>query len=205
MTKNQRNKKKNRSAPSANNRTGPPMRSNANIQVKHKYRFENTGSSRSLDLTIDNFLNSLGLMAATVTSGFPLAMSFKIGRISVWSPPSSQGSTSHASVEFWSIYAPLPVRQASDANMSTAFPAYAYMSPPQGTKAYQWLTSGSDHVATIHVDAGGVVDVDVQFNISDAAGLGLITLTGATVGVVYYAPLDGVGGTLVPLALTVAP
>jgi hypothetical protein len=145
-------------------------------------------------------------MAISSTEGIPLLMAFKVLKVSVWSPPPSQGSTGHAAITWTNLEGTASeAAQVSDVTMSTAFPAYCSATPPQGTYASMWNSYSTVNLFKVHVDAGGVVDLTIEAVINDGNDyLTTLTLVGATPGTVYYNSLES-AQKLVQAGLTAAP
>lgn len=181
----------------------PPARQ-SNIMVTHKFRFV-CASSATLEVTPNALLSAAGLVATAATVAYPIGMSMKIRRVSVWSPPPSQGTSAYAAIQWYGHNAGIPTSQISDTTMSVSQPAYVTSKPPQGTRAYQWLTEDSSYVFQVKVETGSVVDVDLSFYLSDVVGSGLArTTSGMTIGQNYYAGLTGVGSSAAPVGLNPA-
>jgi hypothetical protein len=181
-----------------------PPQIKSNIIFGHRYRFTSTGAA-SIPITVALLRGVGGVVATSATTGTPIAFSVKVRSVEIWTPPASQGASATCSLE-WSSGSTLDSTstvEISDTTMSTAEPAHLRTSPPKTSLASFWQHIGADQLFVITAPAGSVVDVSVQFIQNDnEASPTVVTLAGATTGNMYYMPLDGHGGVMAPVSLT---
>jgi hypothetical protein len=200
-----------RSQPSLRRNTGQLPQIKSNIELKHRFRFQASGTAGTIttsSITPTELLQSMGVMATSTTSGRPIFESFKINLVEAWTTSSAAGFGSTITL-LWGDSTQGAANnnlEVSDTTVSSAFPAHIMTSPPRGSNASFWQNGqASVNLFEITYSAGSVVDVHVTGILLDgSAGVGgPLTLVGATVGAIYYEPLDGrATGLLDPVALT---
>lgn len=179
----------------------------ANPQLTRKYRFSST-SATITSITAAKLLNSCGVVASTTTVGNNIFGAAKVLSVKAWTPPASQGSNATVSILWASAGANYTSGlEVMDSTNSVSVPATIRSRPPQNTLASFFQTnSGSATLFTLTCPVGTIIDVTVRLVMNDAltvdAAPGTCVLAGATVGSVYYTPLDGHGGIYTPLGLT---
>jgi len=151
-------------------------------------------------ITMFGLLSSLGIVAATANSGYPIFRYFKLNKISIWgSAPSfasglplapSVGIKWYSNVNFGTNTI------VSDSSLSTAYPAYLTTRPPRGSYASLWQFQNTNVLFDILVSDVQSVFVDMHYSArmddqSYAANL-QGTVNSMTIGSVYYTALDGV-------------
>jgi hypothetical protein len=178
----------------------PPYQSN--VRFSHTYRFVSTSST-----TTSITPTSLLLMAGTycdVANSTVISMfsSLKVNRISIWSPPASQGAATTCSLSFYSN-TNSPNIEHSDTSVSTAQPAYFTCRPPPQSLAGFWLTTSTQAIMAITAPTGSVIDVSVSLVLSDDDSYTTAAVTTATLGSIYYLSLDpNATHRFVPVSLT---
>lgn len=181
-----------------------PPQIKSNIIFGHRYRFTSTGAA-AIPITVALLRGIGGVVATTSTTGAPIAFSVKVRSVEIWTPPASQGALATCSLE-WASGSTLDSTntvEVSDTSMSVAEPAHLRTSPPKSSLASFWQHIGADQLFVITAPAGSVVDVSMQYVLNDdEASPTSVVLAGATVGNMYYMPLDGHGGVMAPVSLT---
>jgi hypothetical protein len=184
------------------NLTQPPQLA-SNVQVVHTYRFRSTvGTMVSIGQT--NLRGIAGAVCCTANSDVRiLAGAVKIHKISIWSPPASQGAVSTCSVIWSSAIDYLPMVELTDTTMSTAIPAHVSAVPPKGCAASFWLGAGTNNIVSIVAPVGSIIDVHCTHVLQDDGASGSIyTVAAGTLGALYYLPLDGSTDGFLPVSLT---
>ena len=175
----------------------------SNVQVTHTYRFRSTAGTAST-ITAEDVLGIAGAVCTTANSTLHLiAAAAKIHRVSIWSPPPSQGSVATCSLAWLDEYNNAKeVKEVSDTTMSTAVPAYLTTSPPQGSQAYHWISAGASNSMKITAPTGSVIDIHCTHTLYDAAtNSETYSVASGTVGALYYLPLDGSSDVFLPVGL----
>ncbi len=201
-----RNKKRvNRASNGVNRQLGgtlDPPQIKSNIVLKHKYRFRATAAFTG-SITNTRIAGALGGMATTIVGVSLLPESFRIRKVELWAPPPSQGAASTISLE-WLGSANSPSLEVSDTTVSVSRPAHIVTKPPVQALSSFWQQPSGTVAFTLNVPTGTIIDLTVDWIISDsAAAAGVIVVAAAVIGEVYYLALDhGVSDLLVPVSLT---
>ncbi len=185
----------------------PPYRSDLLVTNAH-YRYRTTGG-HGASIQALYIGQSLGAMAATTTSVYPLFSHFRIRKVEIWgfcgaSPPGTLSlewtpSTASGTGNFNSGY------ELSDTSLSTSFPTHISTTPPPNSQAAFWQRFAGNTTVLFNLSSSDamVVDLYVDMVLQDDGTAGAaITVAAATVGAVYYQPLDGDGGALVAVSKT---
>lgn len=131
-----------------------------------------------------------------------VARSFRIHRISIWTPP-RQGNPAASLGQFsgqscaieWNSLDNIPSKRVADRSVSPSVPAYVSSKPPVGSAAYQWQDGATGgNICTILAPVGSIIDVHAThvFWMSGTSG-GVVAANPVVVGAYYYPPLDGSG------------
>jgi len=183
--------------------TPPPHQSN--IRLNHKFRFMALATELST-ITSQNVLGALGTLGTiTNTAVGTCAESFRIKKLSIWSPPASQGAATTISVE-WIGTQQSPSIEVSDSSNSVSRPAHISSAPPKNSNAAFWHTPqiGNENLFNLSLFANSIVDLDVEYILlDDAANKVSLAVTTAVIGNPYYLALDGpTNNNIVPLSLS---
>jgi len=171
-------------------RSDPPQIS-SNITLRHVYRFVSSSGTATV-LTPTSLLCAAGTMGTALnTSVTSFVASVRINRVTMWTPPASQGATATCSVN-WNGYQNSPDVEMSDTTVSVSRPARVSCVPPRGSLAAFWQTVGTNTICTLVAPTGTIIDVDLSLILSDddpgtAASTAVAT---AAVGGIYYLSLD---------------
>lgn len=184
----------------------------ANVNINHTFRFGCTTSAPTdYAVTVDDLISSFGMIAATANSAYPIVKSFKLHSVKAWESVDSGGGVNTISIE-WSDGGDgyLAFKEVSDTVISNARPAFVFARPPQGTYPSFWLNEADGTSTVFRVKrtaaANIVIDINVTMMLHDNTVGTPVTTSGATVGAMYYAPLDlGGNGNILPIGLTIAP
>jgi hypothetical protein len=180
------------------------------VVVPYHLRFLAGSTASGVTCTGYELGAACGVMAATSTTAYSICQSVKVNKVEMWSPPASQGAASTCSVLWTSAGGTVFTSnmEISDTTVSTAFPAHVESRPPVRSLAADWIQvlSTSENVFSITCPSGTIIDVYLTAILADASSAPTaVTVAGATVGVLYYQPLDGDGGVLNPIGKTVGP
>jgi len=181
-----------------------PPQLNSNIQYSHRFRFL-SGTGNSTSITIQRLISMCGVIATTTTTGSAWVGSLRVREVEIWSPPSAQGQAVTCSLEWVAGLGSAGTQEVSDTSMSVARPAHIRTRPPRNSLASFWNNGGNNpQMFVLVAPTGSIVDVTVDLVMFDdeITAPTVVTLTAATVGNVYYMPLDGHGGSFVPVSLT---
>jgi hypothetical protein len=128
---------------------------------------------------------------------------FKIHRVSIWSPPASQGASATCEIEWSSSDNNRGSVEISDTSMSTAEPAHVSGVPPQGCLASFWTSSvQTSSLFDITCPAGSIIDIDVTHVLCDGIVGDQQGISTGALGTFFYMPLNATVETLNPVSLT---
>jgi len=173
----------------------------ANVEHRHVFRFTSTNAT-SASMTDNEILTAAGVIATSATVGAAIHSSFKIHRVTIWSPPASQGASTTCSLNWVQVVE----REISDTSVSTAVPAYLTSVPPAGSQAAFWNSNQGTTLFSMVAPVGSIIDIDLTLIMQDNLGSASAVLVGATVGNAYYCCLDSntnATGIYKPVSLTV--
>jgi hypothetical protein len=149
-------------------------------------------------------MQSLGIMAATATTAYALYGAFRIKEIEMWC---AQTNTAGAVLATCAVSFPLGTsfqsnREFSDSSMSPAYPAHIRVKPPGNEYAAFWSTYTANGYIAFSCTQNTIIDIVVEATLRDgtASVPAAITVAAATIGAVYYEPLDGQGGVILPVS-----
>ena len=200
-----RNRARQRANRQLNGNSLHPPQLNANVILKHRYRFISTDGTATA-IGAGDLLNAAGsLVVVANTTARSLFKSVKIEEVEIWTPPASQGSAATCSILWSSSSAAAPTSlEVSDTTVSVAEPAHVRARPPARSSPSFWMDVNSDSPFTITAPSGSVIDVTLTLVVLDGAAGGTWTIASGTLGQVVYAPLDGDGDRFTPVSLTTA-
>jgi hypothetical protein len=182
---------------------GPPQIS-SNVVNRHIFRFAATGLFGG-NITANFLLGAVGNICHVAnTAVMSIAGSAKLHRVSVYSPPATQGAFSTCSLTWLSAQADAPsLLEVSDTTVSTAQPAHITTVPPKESGASFWFTSSTDPLFHLDAPVGSIIDVDLFYVLNDTGVAGFAsTVAAGTLGVMYWLALDGpANNKLVPVSL----
>lgn len=189
---------------------GEPLRTTLppNLQttpnVSHTYRFQ-ANSSAAVAISMANVLGAIGGICTVANSKVNTwASSFRLKSLHIWGAP----TTSAAKVDVaWSAGESAQVPdEEHDATLpgGIAVTSCLRFEPPARSLAGFWLES-SDSAATLFtmtVPTGSVVDLRLEYRLSNVFPGVQATVAAGTLGTVYYLALDGPSSnTLRPVGL----
>jgi len=179
-----------------------PQQFESNVRTQHKFRFIALGDVTGVGITDTNLVEIVGNIATSTTELTCFNQSSKIKKIEVWSAPSTQGSNSTVSVE-WFGFQNSPNVEHSDTTLSVTKNAYINSSPPPSSLAKFWQKATGNQVFVLTCPENSIVDITLQCILTDDESNTSIEVTGpATVGNTYYAYLDQNNGSMLkPVSL----
>jgi hypothetical protein len=176
-----------------------------NIEVKHQYRFSSS-SAAPIAISDTRLLAACGVDAVTATLGKGIWQTVKVNQIEIWTPPAAQGANATCSVLFPAAQQS-QAREVTDTTVSVAKPAHVLVTPPRYSLCSFWQNGTGNTLFTLVAPPGSIIDVWVSLILGDGPLAAVISqvLVGATIGSVYYAPLDlnmVAGAVYLPIGLT---
>jgi hypothetical protein len=180
----------------------------ARPMMNHTYRFAADAALSNVDITEKDLLAAMGSICTvgntTLRSVF---YSVKLQSVEMWSTASTVGGISSMTIE-WGSDAPVANtnKLVSDASISSAYPCHIFARPPKGSFASFWMDATNDNVVfTLATDSACVVDVRMTGILLDGSvSSATVTVGTASLGVLYYPPLDGSTDKLLPVGLNTA-
>lgn len=188
----------------------PELQTSPIFSRKIRYRVTSNISQQSLD---NNALcrGFGGLVAVTAILGYPVCGAVKLKQISMWGPPTTQGTnvtvalqwdTSGANGDFAG-----PSQIISDSSMDPSRPAFITAKPPKLTLCGFWKScalNDTDRIALISAPTGTIIDCVFVYTLNDALGPNAsLVLVGATPGGFYHQQILSGNATVVSLNTTV--
>lgn len=178
----------------------------ANVVLRHKWRFRTDGTNAGITATFLCNLLSVGYIANTSVSG--LFKAVRIRKITIWfrAPTTVAGTSTgvpSASVT-WDNNATtsfFPSNEVAAEAMSNALPTRLIARPPPRSLASDWAANAAGQLFVLKAPQGSLVEMDLEHVLLDGDS-GQTTATAACgVGYVYAMPLDGASDTCIPLGL----
>lgn len=181
-----------------------PPQLRVNPKVTHSFRYVSATGSQTVIYSGD-LIAACGNIAVLTTSLYAIAATAKLNSIRIWSPPASQGSNVTCSVN-WFGGPQSPNVNVSDTTVSVTAPAQIFTKPPRMSLASFWVTEAtSTDLFDITAPSGSIIDVSISFIFTDSVvGTSVnSTVSGKSVGQIYYAGLDGTfsSSTFKPVSL----
>ncbi len=166
--------------------------------VKHTYRFRVTQTG-SYSVTTGSISGACGAMGITSTTVQNIASSIHVNKLTIW-PPATAIGTSDTVMVYWnySTSAGFVKDESYTASLPDGITTTGAMTfkPPKKSLLSDWLSttlSFGNTAMTIAAPAGSIIDLDVSFTLmNNNSGYSATTVSTATVGRIYYLPLDGV-------------
>lgn len=192
----------------ASHRLGPPSFS-ANIIVPIHLRFV-SGTANTVSVTNYTLGAACGVSAATTTSAYSLFQAIRLSKVEAWSPTGTSTTAATCSL-LWVATSGnnfAPNAEISDTSINVSEPAHIVCRPPSKSLASDWVQCSTVLCTLFNFTGpvGTIVDVHCVGILNDSTTVPTsITAVGATVGLVYYQPMDGDGGSYTPLGKTVLP
>lgn len=173
----------------------PRLEATVNVQDSH-FRFE-AASSSTVSASFNDIFGALGGIVVVANSNFkPWASSYRIKSITAWPPSGSSASLS------WNIGTSGQQRDqetCQDVPTGVTSTKPIVFRPPKHTLAGDWVlgTASNTNHFTMIVTAGTIIDLHVQFTLSNQVQAGSLSISTGTLGLVYYLPLDGAGSNII--------
>jgi len=171
------------------------------VIVSHKYRFINSSNAANRSVTVSTLLTSLGGIATSAISFSSFASAVRLRSVTVF--PSSGGDVDLA----WTALGQHETDEVKDHTIpgGITVTSPALFRPPKDALVSKWQNSStpSAQLFTISSSMGSIVDVHVEYRLSNAFGNVTATVVGASAGTVSYTPLD-TGGTYLPIGVPIS-
>lgn len=178
-----------------------PPQFRSNIKYNHRFRFLITPANASgglLDVTVNALLLSFGTLLSNATTGYAINQSFKLRRVSVWTPPATQGSVATCTLLWTDQSGATAVAgntglEVSDSTNSVTTPAHISAKPPAGSLASWWhsFADPSTYLFQLTAPIGSLIDIDAELVLADGfASASTIYTSSLATGKVVFAFLD---------------
>lgn len=188
---------------------GPPPRIDTVDYVRCRRRFYCTAVQNGLQVTVNGVLGAIGVVGAvTNTSGRPIAGTFRLRAIDVWVAANTSTSSAGVCDIDWGSASGAHIR---DTEPSVILPVGALgeimkvhaVPPPQSLASFwQGNVTTTETLFTITaLNAGAIIDLDLEWTLADNVVNNTIALTTVVVGSFYRLALDDPSGTqtIVPI------
>jgi hypothetical protein len=176
-----------------------------NTTLTQRLRFTPTSNLSNYPVSGTNMLQSLGILATSSSLGYALFGSFRIKEVEMWTCqiPTSGSPLATCAVSFplGSTFA--SNKEFSDSSLSSAIPAHIRVKPPGDEYAAFWQTySSSTAFMAFSCTQNTIIDIVFECVLRDGSASvpSSSALISATVGAIYYGPLDGLGGVILPVS-----
>jgi hypothetical protein len=181
-----------------------PAQINPAISGSKKFRFTPTSAANDVLINQQELLTVI-VMATSAATSANLFSSVRLRKVEVWAAPAQGGASSSVMV---SGFGTGPENRKSDRSMGVT-PAHIAWSPAPHSLADLWYSAASpisSNIFYITAPVGAIIDVTLDYVIDceDSVNAGPVP-TGATAGVVYGLPLDGLGGVMPPADYVLLP
>ncbi len=148
------------------------------------------------------------VVAGGTTTAYSLADYVRIRKVEIWSAPSTSTTANPRTV---SVDWPGNLSSAgafgqsvrhSDTSIGISSPAHVQSRPPPGSQVALWQGTGTTTtLCALVFPADSIIDLTYDMILNDSGQAATpLTVAGATAGANYCLPLDGAGGTAVPLS-----
>jgi hypothetical protein len=176
--------------------------------VNQTYRFAADSALSAEDITEKNLLAAMGSICTVANTTLrSVFYSVKLHSVEIWSTAGTVGGISSMTLEWGSDASVANTNKlVSDASISSAYPCHIYAKPPQGSFASFWMDATNDNIVfTINTDSACIVDLNMTGIMLDGSSSSATVSVGtASLGVMYYPPLDGATDKLLPVGLNTA-
>jgi len=168
------------------------------------FRFKCTASSQ-VAVTVTDMLLACGAIAQTTSTVAGIASSVRVLRVKAW--PSVSSAVGEIFLEWQGPIAGIERDTQMNREMPSGitFTRAVSFVPPKNTFCSDWMSSAiSPAIFTMASPAGTIVDVDLEFTLSNALNgvAGTSVVGGLTVGKLYFGALDGqTSGIYTPVGL----
>lgn len=190
--------------------TPPVLR--GNVESRHTFRFKQIAEASS---TINLYADDLAFLMCVASASNTVRTvweSFKINRISIWTPSRQYSGTlqdpRETSLTWLGEYTPR-AEVFGTVNQQTGV-CYMHCIPPRNSGSGKWQKtgngSGTQPLCKLVIPDQSIVDINVSFVFDDdsSSTLAVAGFSGLSVGNLYYAPADSYFGSkkLTPMGLT---
>jgi len=175
------------------------------ISGSKTFRFNTQANAASEEAISQANLVDLLVMATSASTSALLFNSIRLRKVEMWAAPQQGGAPAHISVTGTVAG---PTNRKSDVSMGVT-PAHVRWNPSPNSIADLWYEAGASSQSLFTITAGNetIVDVTVDYIVQcdDNAIAGPVP-SGATAGVIYGVPLDGIAAAIfVPVDYVVLP
>ena len=172
----------------------PPIE--ATPRVKKTFRFA-VSTNGTYQTTLASLLGACGGTCTIANSKVqPWASSVRVRRLTVWPPGGATGN--YTFIDWASSGSAGFVPDTAKINIvpdGVVVSSALRFVPPKGSLAGNWLNPVTLSTSSILFGGtykiGSIVDLDIEFTLSNVSEAGNITVAAATLGNIYYLALDG--------------
>jgi hypothetical protein len=180
----------------------PPTLDNT-IKCMHVFRYFVATASVPVSVSVNDMLGALGGVCTVTNSAFkPWASSFRLKAVVAFPSGSSSSTDNFAQLSWNSGLLPQQRDQlkTQDIPQGISVTKPVVFKPPKLTLAGDWVActaSVTANLFTIFADAGSIIDLHVDFTLSNTFIPGTISIGTGVLNSVYYLPLDGPGSNTI--------
>jgi hypothetical protein len=181
-----------------------PPKINLTPTYRHVFRYVCRSTATAVPVNGPDLLIACGCIATSTTTVYSIGSSVRVHSIRIWPSPNSTTNTSvlvQWQGPITSVERDFEENQDVPAGVSVT--GAAQYSPPKDSFCDKWLTGlAINALMLITCPIGAILDVDLSYTSSNAlANATQSSLSGLTVGTVYYGTLDGATNALTPVGL----
>lgn len=178
-----------------------------NTFVTQRLRFTPSSNLTNYPVSGDEMLQALGIMASSSTVAYALFGSFRVKEIEMWccQIPTAGSPLATCAVSFPLGSTFQSNREYSDSSLSSASPAHLRVRPPGQEYASFWQTyTSTTAFMAFSCTQNTIIDILFECVLRDGTANvpSTVAVTAATTGAIYYEPLDGHGGVILPVSRT---
>jgi hypothetical protein len=166
-------------------------------RMSQTLRFVCTSTAVST-VNVNDLVLAGGGIAYSSTVVYSMASCFKLRKVTVW--PNAGG---YVQLAWGSLVGNIQEDSLKDESTPTGITntTPVQLKPPPGTLLHEWvnLASGSAVAFTISSGSGSIVDVEIEYKLSNRMANVSATGIATTAGVVYYGALDGSSRVYTPV------
>jgi len=176
-----------------------PPQLEISVMCRKVFRFVTPTGVTTEVVTPSSIIAALGGVCTVTNTTFkPWASSFRLKRLSIW-PGLSVSAADEADV-IWSTAVSQFVKDSErnrEVPLGASTPAVLTFKPPKGCLASFWQTASSATLFYLTCGSGSVVDMEVEFTLSNQIVQPTQAIATGVLSTVYYLYLDGSANHLV--------
>ncbi len=171
--------------------------------ISRWYRFRAVADVNAVIIYVNDLIGIAGAMCTVANSTLSmLSQAMQVKKVRIWNPANADATVDSAKIAWYAQNNGL-ARSVGAATSIVARPAYIETAPRLGDAAFYRISAqASVGLFEITASSGALIDVLCTHWLNNSGTAGVTyTVAAATLGVVYYLPLDGDSDQLVNVGL----